>query len=154
MKAVALLRLYPRRWRERYGDELADLLGDRPLTVRGFFDLISGAVDAHVTTGETMPKFLESACRPQGAKHDIADGLRAAAAMIGGTLLMSGLGILASRGGWHEVADGLKSLAFPLSLVIMSDMLYLRNQSRVARWLISGGTTVMLVLITLVATRL
>lgn len=43
-----LLRLYPRAWRERYGAELASIVDARPLTLGDRFDLIRGALDAHV----------------------------------------------------------------------------------------------------------
>ena len=43
-----LLRLYPRRWRERYADELAALLDDMKPARRVSLDLIRGAVDAHL----------------------------------------------------------------------------------------------------------
>lgn len=44
----ALIRLYPRAWRERYGDELAALLEDQPATLLDRLDLIRGAVDARL----------------------------------------------------------------------------------------------------------
>jgi hypothetical protein len=48
MKAF-LLRLYPRRWRQRYGHELARLLDDLgPLRPRHAIDLLRGASDAHL----------------------------------------------------------------------------------------------------------
>jgi hypothetical protein len=40
--------LYPRAWRERYGDELADLLERERLGFRMRLDLVRGAVDAHL----------------------------------------------------------------------------------------------------------
>ena len=46
-----LLDLYPRAWRERYGDELAELIELRPLTVGGRFDMLRGALDAHLHPG-------------------------------------------------------------------------------------------------------
>lgn len=42
-----LLRLYPRAWRERYGEELEDLVAQRPLDLPATFDLVRGALDAH-----------------------------------------------------------------------------------------------------------
>jgi hypothetical protein len=42
-----LLRLYPRPWRERYGDEFEALLADRPPSVRHRLDIVRGALDAH-----------------------------------------------------------------------------------------------------------
>jgi len=43
-----LLRLYPRAWRERYGDELVALLEEHPASLIDQFDLIRGAVDARL----------------------------------------------------------------------------------------------------------
>ncbi len=43
----AFVRLYPRGWRARYGDELDDLAGRGHLGVGGTIDLIRGALDAH-----------------------------------------------------------------------------------------------------------
>lgn len=44
---TSLIRLYPRAWRARYGDELEDLVGSRKLGMSGTFDMLRGAVDAH-----------------------------------------------------------------------------------------------------------
>jgi hypothetical protein len=43
-----LVRLYPRAWRGRYGDELAALLEDRPPGPFDVADLALGALDAHL----------------------------------------------------------------------------------------------------------
>jgi hypothetical protein len=43
-----LLRLYPRAWRQRYGDELAALLDEQPATLLDRLDLIRGALDARM----------------------------------------------------------------------------------------------------------
>ena len=44
----ALLRLYPRAWRERYGDELVALLEEQPASLLDHLDLIRGALDARL----------------------------------------------------------------------------------------------------------
>ncbi|PZG15216.1 hypothetical protein [Nonomuraea aridisoli] len=44
--AALLLQLYPRPWRRRYGDEVADLIAARPVRARTLFDLAGGAADA------------------------------------------------------------------------------------------------------------
>jgi len=52
-----LLRLYPARWRERYGAELEQLVSDlRPSrsTSAMAVDLVKGAVSAHVQQGIGM----------------------------------------------------------------------------------------------------
>ena len=43
-----LLRLYPRRWRERYGDEMAALLEAARVGPRDRLDLVGGAIDAWI----------------------------------------------------------------------------------------------------------
>ncbi|MFN8623785.1 MAG: hypothetical protein U0869_23840 [Chloroflexota bacterium] len=45
---TALLRLYPKAWRDRYGDELEQVLAERPLGIMGTLDLIRGALDARL----------------------------------------------------------------------------------------------------------
>jgi hypothetical protein len=42
------LRLYPRDWRERYADELLEVLEERPPDWRVRLDLVRGALDAHL----------------------------------------------------------------------------------------------------------
>jgi len=49
MRRHLLLRLYPRAWRERYGEELAaQLEAQRPLRIGVVADLVRGALDAHL----------------------------------------------------------------------------------------------------------
>jgi hypothetical protein len=43
-----LLRLYPARWRTRYGDEFEALLAERPLGPFDAADVLLGALDAHL----------------------------------------------------------------------------------------------------------
>lgn len=46
--ARAILRLYPAAWRDRYGGEVADLLGQRRLRPADVADLLRGALDARM----------------------------------------------------------------------------------------------------------
>lgn len=43
-----LIRLYPARWRARYGEEFELVLGDRPLGPFDVADVLLGALDAHL----------------------------------------------------------------------------------------------------------
>jgi hypothetical protein len=43
-----LLRVYPARWRARYGDEFETLLSERPLGPFDVADVLLGALDAHL----------------------------------------------------------------------------------------------------------
>jgi len=56
MKLALLLRFYPARWRERYGEEIADLLATEPPSVRRAVDLLRGLIDAH-----RHPELVDSA---------------------------------------------------------------------------------------------
>ncbi len=42
------IRLYPARWRARYGDELRQLLEEMDAQPRDFIDLLSGAIRSHL----------------------------------------------------------------------------------------------------------
>jgi hypothetical protein len=42
------LPLYPRDWRDRYGEELLDVLVARPVTIQTRLDFVRGALDAHL----------------------------------------------------------------------------------------------------------
>jgi len=146
------LKLYPRDWRARYGDELLAVVGDGPLSLRTSIDLIAGAIDARVTEEKKMPSILKTACLTRNEPQTVADGVRGAGAMIGGTLIFLALGMIAKRVGWFDAAETLKGMAFPVSLVFMSHVMYLRRQSRAAKWTITGGTMTFLIVISLFAT--
>src|SRR5579884_1814540 len=64
MRAWAL-RLYPRDWRARYGDEFAALLEDYPLTPYALFDLFLGALDAHLTPFDANGRILRMLNQPR-----------------------------------------------------------------------------------------
>jgi hypothetical protein len=49
-----LLRLYPRMWRHRYGDEVAGMLADQGFSLATAIDLIAGAIDVRLHPSATM----------------------------------------------------------------------------------------------------
>ena len=49
------MALYPRAWRARYGDELEALLEVAPVGLRDRFDLLRGALDAHLHPARPSP---------------------------------------------------------------------------------------------------
>lgn len=148
------LKLYPREWRERYGDELSAMVGDRRLSLGSSIDLIAGAIDARFVKGTKMPSVLKSACLTRNEQPTTAESVRAAAMMIIASLALLGLGMIAKRGGWPETAETLKGMSFPISMVLMMHYLYLRQQSATVKWIITGGTLTFLVIISVVATKL
>ena len=48
MQIASLLRYYPPAWRERYEDEVMDVLSQHRVSFSTWFDLARGAVDAHL----------------------------------------------------------------------------------------------------------
>src|ERR1051325_9352336 len=99
---TALLRLYPRRWRQRYGPEVADMLAGRPFSLAVAIDLIAGAIDVRLHPDVTMAAAMS---QPEGVKNmeakslgfdcsaggriSAADQWRASALTIGGTLALT-----------------------------------------------------------------
>jgi hypothetical protein len=55
VRARALLGLYPRAWRRRYGQELEPILGTEQLSLSLAIDLVRGAIDAHLHPGLLRP---------------------------------------------------------------------------------------------------
>lgn len=53
--ATRYVRLYPRAWRERYGEELQAVLETDGLALRTRLDLVRGAVDAHLHPATPSP---------------------------------------------------------------------------------------------------
>jgi hypothetical protein len=148
------LKLYPRDWRARYGDELSAMVGDRPLSLPNAIDLIAGAIDARFTKEKKMPSVLRSACLTRTEPQTVADGLRGAGVMIGASLIFLALGMIAKREGYPDTAETLKGMSFPVSLVLMSHVMYMRKQSPIAKWIITGGSLALLTVISFVATKL
>lgn len=57
--AQRLLRLYPRAWRERYGDEVAAVLAQHRVSLWTLLDMLLGAYDTHLH-GDLLPGRLVS----------------------------------------------------------------------------------------------
>jgi hypothetical protein len=73
------LRLYPPRWRRRYGEEFAALIRDRGWSIATAFDVLRGAADAwlHPDLVETSAALqAASASRPRGGRDKFTSGSR------------------------------------------------------------------------------
>lgn len=166
MSAVtsALLRLYPRAWRRRYGAEMQALLAAERLSPRAVADLLAGAVDARLNpqlTADVPPSSLEGVtnmakatiCNPAGIS--VQDQWRSAAWMIGGSIVLVAIGVLLKlRIGPNAFSEGLLYSAFPASLMLSSECTYLKRYSRAARATISVGGALFIVLTMWAATAI
>jgi hypothetical protein len=152
---TALLRLYPRAWRRRYGAEMDAMLAGEPLTPRTLVDLLAGAIDArlnpqipeiksgHLQGVAAMTK--TATCNPKGLTT--GDQVRSAGWMIGGSLVMVGMAIwLKISLGSNVWSEGLLYGAFPASMMLSMESTYLKCYSRTARGVISVGGSLLILL--------
>lgn len=75
-----LVRLYPRGWRERYGDEFAALLDDTTGRIPRLlltWDIIRGAIDAHLQGRYSTMRFPKD----HAVRRGLIDGLAVSAAI-------------------------------------------------------------------------
>ena len=97
-----LLKLYPPRWRRRYGEEFRALIEPQRFSFVTVFDIIGGAIDAwtqpqsHLAArsaaqseGGTimLAKAMRLRCAGYGATTTMADGVKGAGVILGGTLV-------------------------------------------------------------------
>lgn len=160
----ALLRLYPRAWRQRYAGEMRHLLVEQKRSLRTIVDLIAGAVDARLNPQLTH---AVPACEQPGARMttkatwcnpaalSAQDQWRSAGWMVGGSLVLSVAGILLKlRIGPNSLSEALIYAAFPAALMLSSECTYLKRYSTTARRTISIGAAIFVILITWGATAL
>ena len=149
MTARPLLRLYPRDWRARYGDEFVDLVGEGNLSAQQTVDIVAGAVDAWLSPrvrasvrgstaeatsgGVPMIQSLKLKCATTTPRYTTKDSLIGAAITIGATALILAAGIAASRQGFETLGETLKGLAFPASMVLSMPFYAMKGQSRRAQ---------------------
>jgi hypothetical protein len=165
MTASQLLRLYPRGWRDRYGDEFLATIGDEALRFQQILNIVSGAIDAWLSAdvrrsvaGSTqqgvtaMHPSLKALCGTRTYQMTTRDGLIGATVMLLGTAMLVALGILATRSGHLALGEGLKSLSFSVALTLSMPVTFLKGQPWKAQLVICGATLLLLVVATYVAT--
>jgi hypothetical protein len=160
----ALLHLYPRGWRRRYGAEMRALLADQRISLRTIADLLAGAVDARLNPQRAAavepvaPRGVfqmtkATICNPAGVST--ADAWRSAAWMIGGSLVFTALGILLKlQLGPNALSEALTLGAFFAALMLSMEPTYLKRYSRPARLTISIGGALFIIAIMWAATAI
>jgi drug/metabolite transporter (DMT)-like permease len=106
-----LLRLYPARWRERYGDEFAAVLAERPIGPFDVADVLLGALDAHLHLRGL------GAASQHGKGFAMSLRLGGYAAIVGSLLWLLALGT-SLVGGLNETWAAPLLLAGSVSLVV------------------------------------
>lgn len=168
MTAARLLRLYPRAWRTRYGDEFVAMFGEAPLRFSQTMDIISGAIDARwssdvrATTGAatvasggmTVIQALRHSCATRRPRLTTRDHVITGAIVVGGSLLMSVLGIFLHRNGYPATGEFFKSFAFPASLLASGHASDMKHRSWKVQVVVLEGTMVFVGLICWLATKI
>jgi len=157
--AEDLVRLYPRAWRRRYGEEFLATVGGGALSVQQVIDIVSGAIDAWLSadvrgaskayvgpTGEGAPMSWKSmiVCEQTQSRYSTRDGLIGAGVMLGATVVFLVLGIALRRAGLQVTGEVLKGVAFPGSLALSMPFWLMKGQPWKAQVVIVGGTLVVL----------
>jgi hypothetical protein len=153
--ATALIRLYPRRWRRRYGGEMAEMLASERLTLRSMTDLVAGAIDARLNSdlvpaspsagveGGMMTTRMFHCCSP---KYSRRDQLQSAAWMLGGCLVMVAAAFALRTLGQDALSEALLLGAFPAALMLSNEPTYFKPYSRTARLTMSMGGALLIIL--------
>jgi len=145
-----LLRLYPKAWRNLYGEEFAGILATQRLSPRLLLDIIGGAVDARLQPqvrsgkGHVMAMTLLKRCAA-GPGVSARDQKYAAVTMVACSVVFGGLYVLAAhlyRG--NELVDALGIMAFPGALVVAMPFTSLKRHSTVSKVVIVGGLLLIL----------
>ena len=167
MRPETLLRLYPRAWRERYGEEFLATVGPEALGPQQVIDMVSGAIDAWLsadvrratapasvarTGGGPMNVKALIACSKQ-ARYTKRDALIGAGIMVAVTLILTALGTIATRRGWPATGETLLSLSFNVALILSTPFWLMKGQPWKAQGVIMGVMVLMLTAFTYLASR-
>jgi len=149
-----LLRLYPARWRERYGEEFGAVLASQRASVGLVLDVLGGAIDAHLypqiqqshskpikeKEEDTMTLLMLQRCSAGGPKLSRRDQRIASLVMIFSGLVMASLYIGLTK--IYHSAPAVQALfyaSFPALALIYGEAAYLRKRPWLTQVFILGG---------------
>ena len=160
-----VLQLYPPRWRQRYGAELAELIASQPVSIGGTLDLLAGAIDAWIhpeliapatsdSKGESsmIAKTLRLKCAGYGPDVTSSDKAKSTAVNLGGTLTLALLWLWArSEFAGSPYLEALSPMAFLLPYLVSLRYTSLKGRSPTAQAIFVVGFGTVLTLILLLA---
>jgi hypothetical protein len=154
-----LLKLYPPRWRRRYGEEFRALVGAQRFSIGNMIDVISGAIDAWINPQvmtvvpparaaegeETMARTLGFRCAGYGPEITKADQWKSAAVMLGATAVLS-LGWMWLHVRTHDnpYVDAFSLMPLFVAMLLSMRYTYLKGRSGPAQAIFIAGTIAML----------
>jgi hypothetical protein len=151
-----LLKLYPRIWRQRYGDEVAQLLAGRGFSLAVAVDLVAGAIDVRLHPSATLAAATAASREEEqtmfdriakldcaamfGAEITKADQLKAAGVTIGLTVVLTLIWMWVHvRLGDNAYADSLSVMPFIVPFLYSMRYTYLKRRSAGAQAVFIGG---------------
>jgi hypothetical protein len=155
-----LLILYPRAWRRRYGDEVAEMLAGRGFSLRTSVDLVAGAIDVWLHPSETLAaarmsqseqeeknmlnRIARLACDlPEGVSA--IDQWKSAGVMIGGTVILTLAWMALRRGiGNPPYMDALGVMPFLIPFLFSMRYTYLKGRPASVQAVFIGGFSLLL----------
>jgi hypothetical protein len=157
MTSQRLLGLYPRAWRERYGDEFLEMVGPGPLQLQQIIDIVSGAIDAWLssdvrgaarataqsTGGAAMVKTV-SVCEKNQVRYTKRDGVIGGAIILLGSILSVIVGAALKRRGYEELSQAVMVNGYLLAMNVSMPFWLLKGQPIRAQVAIIGGSTAIL----------
>lgn len=156
-----VLRLYPHRWRARYGAEMADLVATAPLSISLVIDLIAGAIDAHLQPnlvpssmsvaqereGEMVGKLMKLSCAGYGANVTRRDAWLSAAVMLGGTVVFTLIWMrLHIVGGDNPYVDSFAVVPFLAAYILSLPFTYLKGRRRSTQIVFVAGSLALVII--------
>ena len=162
-----MLKLYPPRWRRRYGAEFLALISPQPFSFSAALDIVGGAIDAwtqpqshlspHAASdpeGDTimLTKAMRVRCAGQGAAVTARDGVKGAAVILGGSIATTVVAyLLRHEPGEHPYRMALLSNGWLFFFVISMHYWLLKGWPARAQGVFIGGLSSVLVGLTLLA---
>jgi hypothetical protein len=159
---IWLIKLYPPAWRRRYGRELAELIATQPASFGMAIDLVVAAVDAWLNPqsstaaakGERamVPKMLQLRCAGCGPNVTKADNLKAAAIVIGGSLVAALAYLWATaRYGRDGYRESLFLVSWLVFVVFSEHYTTLKGRPALVQAVLIGGQAAVVIAIALAA---
>jgi len=161
-----LINLYPPAWRRRYGRELSDLIATQPASLGTAIDLVAGAIDAWLNpqsstaaapadakgTEAMVPKMLRLRSAGHGPNVTAADGRKAAAVTIGGTLVATVALLWAmAQYGRNSYLEALLSISWLVAFVFSQHYTTLKGRPGRVQAVFIGGQSIIVMAIVLTA---
>ena len=151
-----LLRLYPARWRERYGEEFGAVLASQRTSPGLVLDVLAGAIDAHVhpqfrhsdseqivqnkSGDDTMTLAMLQRCAAGGPKLSSSERRIASWLAISSSLVMAALYLVLTK--MYREAPAVQAIFWSSALAptfIYQQTAYLRTRSWLTQALVLGA---------------